>query len=116
MKKLVIFGVGLIGGSVALALKKAGNCPQIVGIGRNQSHAQESLKTALALGVIDIATSNIAEALNDADVVLIATPVAQTPSILASIKPYLSATTIITDAGSTKGDVLRCAEEVLGPK
>ncbi|MEO6118422.1 MAG: prephenate dehydrogenase/arogenate dehydrogenase family protein, partial [Methylotenera sp.] len=103
-------GVGLIGGSVALALKKAGNCPQIVGVGRTK----DSLKAALNLGVIDIATSNIADALKDADVVLIATPVAQTPSILASIKPYLSANTIITDAGSTKGDVLRCAEDILG--
>lgn len=110
MKKLVIFGVGLIGGSVALALKKAGNSPQIVGVGRTQ----ESLNAALNLGVIDVATSNIADALKDADVVLIATPVAQTPSILASIKPFLSANTIITDAGSTKGDVLCCAEEILG--
>ncbi len=106
--------MGLIGGSVALALKKAGNSPHIVGIGRDQSRTQDNLKTAQDLGVIDLATSNIAEALEDADVVLIATPVAQTPSILASIKPYLSANTIITDAGSTKADVLRCAEEILG--
>lgn len=110
MKKLVIFGVGLIGGSVALALKKAGNSPQIVGVGRTQ----ESLKAALDLGVIDVATSDIAEALRDADLVLIATPVAQTPAILKSIKPHLSAHTIITDAGSTKGDVLHCAKEILG--
>ncbi len=110
MKKIVIFGVGLIGGSVALALKKAGGCPQIVGVGR----AHESLKVALNLGVIDVANSNIADALKDADIVLIATPVAQTPSILASIKPFLSSKTIITDAGSIKGDVLRCAEDILG--
>ncbi|MES2012390.1 MAG: prephenate dehydrogenase/arogenate dehydrogenase family protein [Pseudomonadota bacterium] len=110
MKKLVIFGVGLIGGSVALALKKAGRTTQIVGVGRSQ----ESLQTALDLGVIDSATSNVADAMQDADMVLIAAPVAQTPSILAAIKPHLSAQTIITDAGSTKGDVLRCAEEILG--
>lgn len=110
MKKIVIFGVGLIGGSVALALKKAGGCPQIVGVGRTH----ESLKAALNLGVIDVANSNIADALKDADIVLIATPVAQTPSILASIKPFLPSKTILTDAGSTKGDVLRCAEDILG--
>ncbi|MGZ8983344.1 MAG: prephenate dehydrogenase [Methylotenera sp.] len=115
MKKLVIFGVGLIGGSVALALKKASGIdavPHIVGVGRTS----ESLQTALNLGVIDVATSDIANALKDADMVLIAAPVAQTPAILASIKPHLEAHTVITDAGSTKGDVLRCAEEILGEK
>lgn len=112
MKKIVIFGVGLIGGSVALALKKADGCPQIVGVGRTQ----ESLKTALDLGVIDISTNNIADALKDADLVFIATPVAQTASILTAIKPYLSPSTVVTDAGSTKADVLHCVEEVLGTK
>ncbi|MBC7697960.1 MAG: prephenate dehydrogenase/arogenate dehydrogenase family protein [Bacteroidia bacterium] len=110
LNKLVIFGVGLIGGSVALALKKAGNSPQIVGVGRTE----ESLKTALELGVIDIATSIIEDALQNADLVLIATPVAQMPAILKSIKPYLNSKTIITDAGSTKADVLYCAKEILG--
>lgn len=105
--------MGLIGGSVALALKKASQThaiPQIVGVGRTSA----SLKTALDLGVIDIACTDIAAALQNADLVLIATPVAQTPAILQAIKPHLSINTVITDAGSTKGDVLRCAEEILG--
>jgi prephenate dehydrogenase len=113
LKKLVIFGVGLIGGSVALALKKANGINaslQIVGVGRTS----ESLHAALELGVIDIATSDIPHALKDADMVLIAAPVAQTPAILTAIKPHLNNNTVITDAGSTKGDVLRCAEEILG--
>lgn len=110
MKKIVIFGVGLIGGSVALALKKAGNSPQIVGVGRNH----DNLHTALDLGVIDSASSDVVEAIQDADLVLIATPVAQTPAILAAIKPHLSTTTVITDAGSTKGDVLAYAQDILG--
>lgn len=110
LKKLVIFGVGLIGGSVALALKKAGSTAQIVGCGRSY----ENLKTALDLHVIDAAASNIAEALKDADMILIATPVAQTPAILHAIKPHLDSHTIITDAGSTKVDVLRNAKEILG--
>lgn len=110
MKKIVIFGVGLIGGSVALALKKAGSTAQIVGVGRSS----ESLQAALDLGVIDTATSDIADAVKDADIILIAAPVAQTPSILSAIKPHLTASTVITDAGSTKGDVLQCAQEILG--
>lgn len=102
--------MGLIGGSVALAIKKADSTTQIVGVGRSA----ESLKNALDLGVIDVATSDIASALEAADIVLIATPVAQTANILASIKPFLDPATVITDAGSTKGDVLRCAQQVLG--
>ncbi|MDP1523091.1 MAG: prephenate dehydrogenase/arogenate dehydrogenase family protein [Methylotenera sp.] len=117
MKKLVIFGVGLIGGSVALALKKSGganNALHIVGVGRSQ----ESLNEALNLGVIDAYSdalqANIHKAMEGADLVLIAAPVAQTASILQSIKPYLNNNTIITDAGSTKSDVLACAKEILG--
>jgi prephenate dehydrogenase len=68
------------------------------------------------LGVIDVATSDIAFAIKDADLVLIATPVAQTPAILAAIKPHLNTLTVITDAGSTKGDVLAYAQDVLGEK
>lgn len=110
MKKIVIFGVGLIGGSVALALKKATTNLQIVGVGRST----ESLQTALTLGVIDVASTNIADAISDADLILIATPVAQTPGILKAIKPHLNSGTIITDAGSTKSDVLAYAQDVLG--
>ena len=110
MKKLVIFGVGLIGGSVALAVKKAGFVTHIVGIGRSD----KSLHEALNLGVIDCSETNIGAALNAADMVLIAAPVAQTKVILQSIKAHLNSQTIITDAGSTKGDVLANAREILG--
>jgi prephenate dehydrogenase len=110
LKKLVIFGVGLIGGSVALALKKTKTPATIVGVGRSA----ESLQTALDLGVIDVDTSDVAAAIKDADLVLIAAPVAQTPAILNAIKPHLNASTVITDAGSTKGDVLQCAKDILG--
>jgi prephenate dehydrogenase len=110
LKKIVIFGVGLIGGSVALALKKAGSATHIVGVGRTEN----SLQTALDLGVIDSAETSISDALKDADLVLIAAPVAQTKTILQSILPHLNAHTVITDAGSTKGDVLSVAREILG--
>jgi prephenate dehydrogenase len=113
LKKIVIFGVGLIGGSFALALKKA-SATHITGIGRSQ----ESLQEALNLGVIDAFSDtqevNIHAALKDADLVMVAAPVAQTASILQSIKPHLSSNIVITDAGSTKSDVLACAKEVLG--
>lgn len=112
MKKIVIFGVGLIGGSVALALKKAGSTAQIVGVGRST----ESLQTALDLGVIDVASDNIAQAVVDADLILIATPVAQTPAILSAIKPHLGTDAVITDAGSTKTDVLTYASDVLSER
>ena len=112
--------MGLIGGSVALALKKAGFVTHIVGVGRSQN----SLQQALDLGVIDSvcdsleanihAASGLAKTITDADLILIAAPVAQTASILCSIKPHLNSQTVITDAGSTKGDVLACAKDILG--
>ena len=116
MKKIVIFGVGLIGGSVALALKKAQTKPgsmHIIGLGRNPA----SLTSALQLGVIDqgldIDQADLQASLADADVILIAAPVAQTSGILALIKPHLNPRTVITDAGSTKSDVLACAQTIL---
>ncbi|HOY87450.1 MAG: prephenate dehydrogenase/arogenate dehydrogenase family protein [Methylotenera sp.] len=112
MKKLVIFGVGLIGGSVALALKKAGHATHIVGVGRSL----ESLQRAVKLGVIDAFETDVRAACENADLILIAAPVAQTTDILKSIQPHLNSNTVITDAGSTKGDVLRCAEKILGPQ
>lgn len=101
LNKIVIFGVGLIGGSVALALKKTGVAPKIVGVGRNI----ENLQTAINLGVIDEAEVDIAKAVGDANLVLIATPVAQTQKILEAIIPHLSQSTVVTDAGSTKSDI-----------
>lgn len=110
VKKIVIFGVGLIGGSVALALKKTGHAPTIVGVGRSV----ESLNQALELGVIDALETNVQAACSDADLILIAAPVAQTSAILQSIKPHLNKDTVITDAGSTKSDVLSAAQAILG--
>lgn len=104
--------MGLIGGSVALALRKAGNAPFIVGVGRSEV----SLQAALDLGVIDSIQSNISDAIEGADLILIAAPVAQTSHILCSIQPHLNVNTVITDAGSTKGDVLAVAKEILGEK
>lgn len=110
MNKLVIFGVGLIGGSAALALKQQNPTLQVTGVGRNA----ERLQTAKDLNIIDVASESVAETLANADLVLIATPVAQTPAILERIKPHLNEKIVITDAGSTKTDVLTAAKNILG--
>src|SRR4051794_10369928 len=101
-KKVAIFGVGLIGGSFALALKKTGAVGQIIGVGRSPA----SLERAMELGIIDAASASVADAVTGADLVLIAAPVAQTGAILASIAPHLQPGTVLTDAGSTKTDVV----------
>lgn len=97
---------------MALALKQAGLATHIVGVGRSAS----SLDQALALNIIDSAETNIEAALADADMVLIAAPVAQTSSILQSLQPFLAPQTVVTDAGSTKSDVLAAAKLALGEK
>ncbi|MFC3107178.1 prephenate dehydrogenase [Undibacterium arcticum] len=111
-KKIAIFGVGLIGGSFALALKRAGAVRQVVGVGRSAA----SLARAHQLGIIDVIGASVPEALRDADLVLIAAPVAQTETILAAIKPHLQAGTVVTDAGSTKSDVVAAARRALGDR
>ncbi|MBF8176229.1 MULTISPECIES: prephenate dehydrogenase/arogenate dehydrogenase family protein [Oxalobacteraceae] len=112
LKKIVIFGVGLIGGSFARALRQAGAVEQIVGVGRTA----KVLERAKELGIIDVASTSVEEALRGADLVLLAAPVAQTEVILKSIKPYLQAGTVVTDAGSIKGEVVTTARAVLGDK
>ncbi|MGL1833285.1 prephenate dehydrogenase [Rhodocyclaceae bacterium SMB388] len=112
IKKLVVCGVGLIGGSFALALRKAGVARRIVGIGRRPA----SLERALALGVIDEAASCWADALDGADFVLLAPPVGQMDAIMAAMVPHLGPDTVVTDAGSTKRDVIEAIYRHLGDR
>jgi prephenate dehydrogenase len=105
INKLAIFGVGLIGGSFALALRKAGAVREIVGVGRTAGNLEEALR----LGVIDRAAVDAASAVQGADLVMLAVPVGQMAAVMASISPYLSAQTIVIDAGSTKCDVVALA-------
>lgn len=109
INKLVIIGVGLIGGSFALALRKADKVKHIVGVGRSRENMQRALKR----GAIDEIADNLPSALKHADVVLLATPVGQLGSIMAQISPYLEPDTIVTDAGSTKQDVVAAARSRL---
>jgi len=105
LNKLVIIGVGLIGGSFALALRKAGLVRHITGLGRSK----KNLQNALELGILDEATDDYLQALEKADLVLLAVPVGQTAIILERINPYLEPQTIISDVGSTKQDVIAAA-------
>lgn len=109
INKLVIIGVGLIGGSFALALRKGHRVKHISGVGRSQENMQRALK----VGAIDEIATDLPSALKDADVVFLAIPVGQTGEILAQISPHLEPGTIVTDAGSTKRDVIAAARSHL---
>lgn len=110
INRLSIIGVGLIGGSLARALKAAGACNEIVGWGRSE----EPLQKALALGVIDRAETDLAAAVKEADVVVIGVPVGAMESVLSQLKPHLEPQTVVTDVGSTKGSVIAAAQKVFG--
>jgi len=112
LRKVVIFGVGLIGGSFALALRKAGAVGEVVGFGRSAT----TLESAKRLGILDRIGSHAAAEVGDADLVLLATPVAQMADVFARIAPHLGAQTLITDGGSTKGAVVAAARANLGDK
>ena len=109
LNKLVIIGVGLIGGSFALALRSASLVEHIVGIGRSR----ENLLRAKELGVIDEIANDLQETLKDADLVLLAVPVGQIGKTIAQISVYLESKTIVTDVGSTKQDVIIAARSFL---
>ena len=110
MNRICIIGVGLIGGSFALGLKEAGQVEYIIGFSRNEANLQK----AKYLGVIDDYSLDIAEALSEVELVLIATPVNSFKSILEMIKPHINDNVIICDVGSTKGSVIATAKEVFG--
>lgn len=112
MNKIVIFGAGLIGGSFALALREAGAVREVVGFGRRAA----TLDEAQRLGVLDRIGLNEAREVADADLVLLATPVAQMGDIFRRIAPHLGANTLVTDGGSTKCDVVAAARGNLGGK
>ncbi len=108
-KKISIIGVGLIGGSIALASKKKKACKQIWGFFRNE----ERLKKALKLKVVDRGTLDLEETIKDSDMVILSLPVVKTIEYLERIKPFLKSEIIITDVASTKELVLKKAKGVL---
>jgi prephenate dehydrogenase len=104
-ERVAVIGVGLIGGSFALALKRAGACAGVVGAGRNA----ENLRAARERGVIDSIAADAAEAARGADLVFVAVPVGQMPSVFEAIRPVLDGRVVVTDGGSTKRDVVAAA-------
>jgi prephenate dehydrogenase len=107
--KLAVYGVGLIGGSFALALKAAGAVGKVAGQGRSRAN----LDLALEAGAIDTVARDDRDAVADADLVLLAMPVGQMAPVMRRIAPWLGAGTVVTDAGSTKRDVVALAREHL---
>ncbi len=108
IQQLTIIGVGLIGGSLARALKQAGYCQTVVGCGRTEAELQK----AVELGVIDRYSTNIAEAVQAADVVLLAVPLGAMESCFRAMQGHLGADAVITDVGSSKASVVAAAEAV----
>ena len=107
---LAIVGTGLIGGSFSLALKQAGAVREVLGVGRNPAR----LTVARELGLIDRAV-DWAEA-GQADCILLALPVGETAAVLKNLAPHLKAGAIVTDAGSTKANVVAAARAALGAR
>ncbi|MBL1457760.1 MULTISPECIES: prephenate dehydrogenase/arogenate dehydrogenase family protein [unclassified Methylophaga] len=112
IKHLAIIGVGLIGGSLALALKKAGLVEQVTGYSRSQAAREE----ALALGIIDKTAESLAEAVADADMVFVAVPMGAMQAVFEQLAPHLKPQTIVTDGGSAKQQVIDAARQALGNK
>ena len=109
INKITIIGVGLIGGSLALALKERNLAKVVFGYGRDQSRLEEAQKS----NVIDAFSTNIKEAIDEANIIVIATPVGTFKDILHQIEPLISSNVIITDVGSTKSDIVNIVNDVL---
>jgi prephenate dehydrogenase len=109
-EQLGLVGCGLMGGSFALALKRAGLVRRVVGY----SPSESTQAKALALGVVDAAVATATEAATGSDLVLVAVPVAATEATLAAIAHALSANALVMDVGSTKCDVVASAQRALG--
>ncbi len=108
--RLVILGVGLIGGSLALALKKQGMVAQVVGWSRRE----QTLQKALELGVVDRAEPDLAKAVRGAEIAVLGVPVGAMEVMLRQLAPHLEEQTIVTDVGSTKGSVVEAVRHVFG--
>lgn len=108
---LGIVGVGLIGGSIGLAQKQTQRYAKIIGVGRSEANLNEALR----LGAID-AVVDLQECAAQADIIVVCVPVAQTFAVLHAIEPHVKPGALITDAGSTKSDVIMAAKTALGDK
>lgn len=108
---LAIVGVGLIGGSFALALKKRGMVKRVWGVGRSA----QTVNQAIALGVVDEAV-DLQKAASEADLIMMAAPVGAFAELFGAMAPHLARDVVITDGGSTKGNVVAAARAGLGSR
>lgn len=109
LQRLVIIGVGLIGASFGLGLRRAGAVERVVGVGRGRAN----LETARRIGAIDEIQEDLGAAVRGAELVMLAPPVGQTARVLAQLDPILERGTVVTDAGSTKQSVISAARTFL---
>lgn len=110
--QLGVIGCGLMGGSFALALKKAGLVKRVIGYSKSPS----TTETAKRLGVIDVAAESALLAVSGSDIVLLAVPVAATEATLKAVKHLVSPGVLFMDVGSTKCDVVEAARRTLGSR
>ena len=110
IERLCIIGVGLIGGSLARALRDAGACQEVVGAGRNVGN----LKTAVELDVIDRYETDLAQAVSGADMVVVCVPLGAMEGVFRAIKGQLAERAVLTDVGSAKGSVIEAAQRAFG--
>jgi len=110
MKKVCIIGIGLIGGSLAKAINKTHQSEIVFGFGRDKSRLEKAQKS----NVIDQYSTDIGEALDGSNMVIIATPVGSYESILRLMKPHIVKDMIISDVGSTKVSVIEAVKTVFG--
>ena len=112
INKITIVGVGLIGGSLAKALKEKNLAKTVFGYGRDRSRLDDAKKS----NIIDDYSTQIEEALNHADIIVIATPVGTFRDVFNEVKSLINDDVIISDVGSTKTNIVDIAKEVLGDK
>ena len=112
INKITIVGVGLIGGSLARALKEKNLAKTVFGYGRDRSRLEEAKEH----NIIDDYSTQIEEAVNHADIIVIATPVGTFRNIFSKVKPLITDDVIISDVGSTKTNIVDIAKEILGDK
>ncbi|MDC1449983.1 prephenate dehydrogenase/arogenate dehydrogenase family protein [Candidatus Thioglobus sp.] len=110
INKITIIGVGLIGGSLAKAIKENNLAKVVFGFGRDLNRLEKAQKA----NVIDQFSTNLEDAINDSDIVIIATPVGSFQEILSEIKPFLTSKIVISDVGSTKTNIALIVSQTLG--
>ncbi len=110
IQRLCVIGVGLIGGSLARALREQGAVAEVIGSGRNE----RNLRAAVRLGVVDRYDTDPTRAVAGADVVVIAVPLGAIEPVLRAIVPHLAPEAVVTDVGSAKGSVVADVERIYG--